>query len=154
MIQYVNSLHIHDFCNLLSDAHCAVSLTLDISYNIKSIVDTPEYVNKIKLWDGEKEGLFINNLEEHQLWDILNLINDIQTKQTISQTDVDHMARSVAGSFQINSYNTFGTVNFKFIENSNKPPNWFNSKCRVARKKFIMLNFYINCASHLKTSRD
>ena len=45
------------------------------------------------------------------------------------------MARSVAGSFQINSYNTFGTVNFKFIENSNKPPNWFNSKCRAARKK-------------------
>ena len=80
MIQYVNSLHIHDFCNLLSDAHCAVSLTLDISYNIKSIVDTPEYVEKIKLRDGEKEGLFINNLEEPQLGDILNLINDIQTK--------------------------------------------------------------------------
>ena len=69
------------------------------------------------------------------------MINDIQTKQTISQTDVDQMARSVAGSFQINSYHTFGTVNFKFIENSNKPPNWFNSRCRAARKKFHNAKF-------------
>ena len=51
-------------------------------------------VLKIKFWDGEKEGLFINNLEDHQLGDILNFINDIQTKQT----DADHTARSVAGS--------------------------------------------------------
>ena len=51
MIQYVNSLHIHDLCNLLSDAHCGVSLTLDISYNIKSIVDALKYVeDKILGW--------------------------------------------------------------------------------------------------------
>ena len=140
MIQYVDSLHIHDFCNLLSDAHCAVSLTLDISYNIKNIDDAPKCVEKIKFWDGEKAGLFINNLEEHQLGDILNFINDIQTKQTISQTDVDHTARSVAGRFQINSYNTFGTVNFKFNEHFNKLPNWFNGKCKAARKRFHNAN--------------
>ena len=87
MFKYVDSLTVSDFCELLSDVHNPVSLTLNISHTTQS-VRSDNYTERIKLWDSEKCENFVTNLVENRLCCILNNIIDLESTHTIFQEDV------------------------------------------------------------------
>ena len=64
LVPYLNDLFVEEFCEMFSDVHCPVTLTLDFKlqcankHNITS--DTPS--PKLNLWQQDKAELFVNNL--------------------------------------------------------------------------------------------
>ena len=57
----------------------------------------------------------------------------------IAQWDVNGIAESLSDVFNSSSKASFGSVQYSKFQNSvNKPPHWFNSKCKKARNDFHM----------------
>ena len=124
-----------DFCELLSDVHNPVCLTLNISYTIQS-ARSDTYTERIKLWDSEIGENFVTNLDENNLSSILNNTIDLESRQTIFQEDINIIAESLSNTFKSAVVNSFGMVTRNTDSNCNKPSHWFNRKCKIARKSF------------------
>ena len=140
MFQHVDSLIVSDFCGLLSDAHNPVSLTLTISHTIQT-ARSDTYTERIRLWDSENSKNFLAHLDENKLGSILNNIIDLENRQTILQKDIDYIAESLSATFKSTAVNSFGMIRENTNSNCNKPPHWFNRKCKRARKKFHRAKF-------------
>ncbi|MCW4343354.1 MAG: reverse transcriptase family protein, partial [Candidatus Thiodiazotropha endolucinida] len=135
LFQCVENLNVFDFCEIFSDVHSPVGLTLNMAYCNHSERKNNTTVT-IKLWDTEKAENFAQELDESMIGNILNSINDLESKGDICQKDVDDIAEALSDTFKSAAMNSFGTVRKNVGTNSNKPPHWFNRKCKVARKKF------------------
>ena len=135
MFQYVDSLIVSDFCELLSDVHNSVCLTLNISYTIQS-ERSDTYTERIKLWDSENGKNFVTNLDENNLSSILNNIIDLESRQTVFQEVINNIAESLSNTFKSAAVDDFGMVTRNTDSNCNKPLHWFNRKCKIARKNF------------------
>ena len=146
LFQYVNMLTVYGYCELFSDAHCAVSMVLNISHDSSSKNNSRSSVEKTKLWDEEKRDIFINNLDDIKLNSVLSKINEIENSQGISQSDVNCIAQSLTEVFKLSSKISFGSVTHS-QSSENKPQHWFNRKCKVARNDF-------HRAKYLYTSRQ
>ena len=124
-----------DVCELLSDLHNPVCLTLNISYTIQS-ARSDTYMEGIKLWDSENCENLITNLDENNLGSILNNTIDPESRQKIFQEDINNIAESLSNTFKSAAVDSFGMVTRNTDSNCNKPPHWFNRKCKIARKNF------------------
>ena len=140
MFQYVDSLNVSDFCGLLSDAHNPISLTLTISLTIQP-ARSITYTERIRLWDTEISENFLTHLDENKLGSILNNIIDLESRQTILQKDINFFAESLSATFKSTAVNSFGMIRENINSNYNKPPPWFNRKCKIARKNFHWAKF-------------
>ena len=52
-------LTVYDGCELFPDAHCVVSMVLDISYDTSSTINSISSVEQTKLWDDEIKETFL-----------------------------------------------------------------------------------------------
>ena len=81
---------------MFSDVHCAVSMVLIIAYDSSSN-NNRSYLEKTKLWDEEKKkDLFIENLSDAKLDNVLSKIYEIENSNDISQSDVNCIAESLS----------------------------------------------------------
>lgn len=109
MFKYVNSIHVHDFCELLSDAHNAVSLKLEISYSKEMSQSQFIGTEHIKLWDTENIEIFENCFDENELKSSLDRLNFLSKNQNVTQSDVNEIVDSLNNVFQSNAKKSFGT---------------------------------------------
>lgn len=130
-------LYVHDFCELLSDSHNAVSLTFKIE-SIKSCSVTKESISeKPKMWDPEKADAFINNFNTDKVKHMCNILGDLSENPNFCQSDLNTIVDSLNHMYVENSQISFGTFVTTRIQNSqSKTPRWFNKKCKTARFKF------------------
>ena len=70
-------------------------MVLIIAYDSSSN-NNRSYLEKTKLWDEEKKDLFIKNLADAKLDNVLSKIYDIENSQDISQSDVNCIAESLS----------------------------------------------------------
>ena len=137
MLPFITNLHVHDFCDLLSDVHCAVSLHVNIFYEDKSASTNLPKQERVRLWDNEKRDTFLNNVDSSEIESLSNKLTELKSKQQICQADMDQFVRSM-NDFHVDTARlSFGTVHLKQNKHvSHKGPNWFNDKCKTARRKF------------------
>ena len=137
-VAFVTNLHeLHDFCDLLSDVHCAVSLHVDMFYNKSTFSMNLSEQEKVRLWDTEKSDSFFNYFNIHETETLSNKLDELRFKQGICQADMDHFIQSL-GDFHVETARKrFGTFHLKHNPcNSTKSRHWFNDKCKSARRKF------------------
>lgn len=138
--KYCNSLKVSDFCDILSDSHNPVSMSLDFCIDVNRAEHTQCDEPKVKLWDSQRQNSFCENLSVDQIKKIENLLNSIQISGSFSQTEADHVVSELCNLFQSNCEKTFG-YQTTYVENNlngnkNQYPKWYGQKCKRARKNF------------------
>ena len=76
-IAFLTNFEINEFCPLNSDAHNAIKFLL--KGNIIPTRGTPSShpTDKYKRWEESKKDLFLENLDQNKVNEILNTLNDI-----------------------------------------------------------------------------
>ena len=128
--KFLHDFEILDFNLLFSDAHCPITLTLDILANKNEVRSNNQKSDpKVKLWDENKSQNFVENISQSDVDDILHSVNDITPETTNTET-VNEIVRKIEALFVSNSKNTFGV---KKPHRDTKNKNWFNTECQNAR---------------------
>ena len=128
---------------LYSEAHCALSLTLnnDASFNINKKLNntnnTPD--SKVKAWDSRKADNFIENFDVIKAAEIETQIDNLLHNGNISKSNVNEMIVSTGNLFKSCSKETFGEVKNNSSDTYEKVKPWFNSEC------FRTRNLYHTC---------
>ena len=135
LFRYYSEFQVNDFANLFSDAHCGLSLCINI--NLDNVQAQPNTVNypKAKLWNSEKSELFTENLDITKVMKIEMKLDQILEKSSVIYDDINDITSDIANLFETTSIKTFG-----FKKNNNKPIDkysnfkpWFNKDCINAR---------------------
>ena len=139
--EITSSFHIADFDPLFSDAHCPLSLTIDIrkmnkdkNYHGKKSTNIPE----IRLWDNEKCGSFVQNINLEVIKEIDSLLDSIIANSDVQAQDINMVVGCIEELFTSNSEMTFGLKNKPTAINKSRSgkKQWFNGECNIARNKY------------------
>ena len=139
--EIISSFHIADFDPLFSDAHCPLSLTTDTqkmnkdkNYRGKKSTNIPE----IRLWDNEKCGLFVQNINLEVITEIDSLLDSIIANSDVQAHDINIVVGCIEELFISNSEMTFGVKNKPTAINKCRSgkKQWFNGECNIARNKY------------------
>ena len=139
MFSYLQNFSIFEFSNLYSDAHCALSINLNVNFKNDHSKISTEAVNtvKTKLWNTDKADQFVQNIDIDAVTIIDKKLDMLLETDEISQSDVDCVVNDIGNIFKDSATISFGTTkrNFKKVKNKNERP-WFNRECRVARNVY------------------
>lgn len=142
LLPTIDSLYVHEYCPMLSDVHCAVSLTLNID---------PKYIcccqkiteRKQKVWDKSKAEAFIQNINIDEVNKLDENLDQLQNRENVNQVDIDKLVEHVSAIFSSSAEESFGTFKTKVTENCNihkkvnsKTPSWYGHDCKMHRKRF------------------
>ena len=107
---YLNDLFVGEFCEMFSDVHSPVTLTLDFKlqcaykHNITSDTRSPQ----LNLWQQVKAELFVNNLDIDKLNSLNETILQCQENKHITQTDLDTLVENFNDIIFENAETSFG----------------------------------------------
>jgi hypothetical protein len=93
LFQSVKNFFVHDFCNLYSDVHCAISFNV-ISQQTSIETKQPNQVSKkVKsksfYWDSAKATDLENNIDSNKFNNVLNSVDELKTKRSINKHEID-----------------------------------------------------------------
>ena len=137
MIPTIKDLQVQEFSCLLSDAHSPVSLTIEVSYELKeSNTKCNTTLTKQKLWESEKSEAFVDNIDILKVSDIEMRLDHLIDSKGVQKDDIDDIVKDIGLLFNNSAKHTFGHKNV-FLENklSNSKP-WFNYECKRARNLY------------------
>ena len=131
----MTNFEINEFCPLYSDAHNAIKFSLKGNI-IPTRGTTSSHPNdKYKRWEESKKDLFLENLDQNKVNEILNTLNDITQP---SKDSINAIMTKIEGIFKTTRNNTFSKQ--KVIHHNNKTSTnskpWFNNKCQQAQQKY------------------
>ena len=131
---FIQSLEVSDFENILSDAHCAVSLSISTQHLRMGPRPTYEFNSKPKLWDEKKCQSFVENIDENEMQKIQDHLTNI-TQLNANQQNINEVISQIENLFLQNAKVTFGTKHQrKPDENTHKE--WFDNECKRARNVY------------------
>ena len=131
---FIQSLEVSDFESILSDAHCAVSLSISTQHLRIGPRPTYEFNSKPKLWDEKKIQSFVENIDENEMQKIQDQLTNI-TQLNANQDNINEVISQIENLFLQNAKVTFGTKQQrKPDENTHKE--WFDSECKRARNVY------------------
>ena len=132
-IPLIQAFEILDFNALYSDAHCPITLSMEVyPHN----TDTAQMQNmklepKIKLWEEHKSQQFVENIRQADVDDILENLNNI-TSENVQIENINDIVQKIETLFTSNSKITFGVKKPKPPKNKTNKQ-WFNTECKNAR---------------------
>ncbi|CAG2239753.1 unnamed protein product [Mytilus edulis] len=140
----VDDFEVSDFCNLFSDIHAPLCLSLTVN-GCNATQGESEVINDknvhIGKWKHEKTNEYKNNIDVDKVNELLlNVMSKYDDISSVDQGTVDSIvsdittvllsaAKDTFGVFTKNSKNIGGEGNF-----SNK--DWFNKDCKKVRQEF------------------
>ena len=117
MFSYLQNFSIFEFSNLYSDAHCALSINLNVNFKNDHPKISTEAVNtvKTKLWNTDKADQFVQNIDIDAVTIIDKKLDMLLETDEISQSDVDCVVNDIGNIFKDSATISFGTTkrNFK-----------------------------------------
>ena len=136
----ITNFEVQEFSDLFSDAHCAISLGLSVSFEpIPSLKEGHNQMRKPKLWKPDSTEIFIENFDIVRVAEIEAKLDNLLASEdkVIRKTDVDDIITCIGTLFETCSKETFGYTetrerNDKYIKF--KP--WFNRACISARNLY------------------
>ena len=124
-----------DFNHLFSDAHCAISLSIDTNdnhNNLKRCQNNPPTCTP-RLWDEKKTHLFDKNIAECELQNIRVNLERV-TVQNANQESINNIANQIENIFANSAKQSFGTRTSKTDNKTHKK--WFDKDCKHARNMY------------------
>ena len=137
ILKQVVDFSILEASKLFSDVHNPLSLSLKCLKN--GCYKKSKYFQeeKIKNWDDDKKGEFIENIDTEKLDEILFELS-YMTEHEYDNSTVNELVEKLGLLLTNSARSTFGTFTKHASENKNgkKHKPWFNTECKEARKKF------------------
>ena len=99
MMPYIRNLHVHEFSEILSNAHCPV--TLQIQFKAQFYHSQPDDIKDTGLdqknssWDKNKSDEFIKNIDQALLENINQTIIYHQSVNNVTQNDLDLIIENI-----------------------------------------------------------
>ena len=132
---FLQTLEVSDFNHLFSDAHCAISLSIDTNDNHNNLKrcqnNTPTCTPR--LWDEKKTHLFDKNIAECELQNIRANLERV-TVQNANQESINNIANQIENIFANSAKQSFGTRTSKTDNKTHKK--WFDKDCKHARNMY------------------
>ena len=135
--KYVD-FQVNDFSNLFSDAHCGLSLCINLTTNDAEVQTKSVNSPKVKLWNAEKKDLFSENLDITKVMEIEMKLDQLLEKPSVIYDDVNEVVSDIGTLFESASITTFGykkSSNKQIDKYANFKP-WFNKQCINARNTY------------------
>ena len=134
---YISSFNILDFNSLYSDAHCPLTLSINVYDNTmkhKKLISNPNASPKVRLWDDSGSNLFAENVCQDKLNNITQRLNNM-TKESVSAQEINEIVIQIENLVSSAAKQSFGVKTQTYAEYS---PNkkWFNQECRSARNNY------------------
>jgi hypothetical protein len=137
VFETIDNFEVEEFCDLYSDVHCALSISLNVnitSVNEETVNGTK---NKIKLWDRYKPEKFREKVDISKLENIENRLDHLGQNQTINNTDINNVVDDLTSIFENTAKEAFGTIRPKQnTTNYQQKIPWFNSSCQRLRNHY------------------
>ena len=83
-----------DFESILSDAHCAVSLSISTQHVRMGPRPTYDFNSKPKLWDEKKIQSFVENIDENEMQKIQDQLTNI-TQLNANQENINEVISQI-----------------------------------------------------------
>ena len=137
VFEFVSNLEIQEYSCLYSDAHCPISLAInirDVSLNA-SMINEGTSKPKVKLWNECNAEAYLENFEYSKVNEISEYLNSLLSKN-INCEDINYAVTQKGNLFVSNAEKSFGFQK-QFtakITHQNKP--WFDSDCHKARNSY------------------
>ena len=135
----IQTLHILEFSNLYSDAHCPVSLTLNACNKPPEIRGESQHPqDNIRLWNAEKITLFQDNFNLHDLAEIEEKLSLIANRGAVQQYELDEIVNQIGFAFEKCTEKSFGRVKPGTKKKPTDPTkkSWFDENCHRARNEY------------------
>ena len=146
IIPLINDFYVDDFSQNLSDAHCPVSLEIELQLPCEQehvINHSKRHESeRIKLWDETMKDEFLHNTDLNAFDNINENISCLRLERNITQNEIDCIAESFNKFILTSAEKSSGTYKISDQSNaSSKPPSWFGRKCTKARKPLHTARF-------------
>ncbi|CAG2199419.1 unnamed protein product [Mytilus edulis] len=137
LFSLVDEFEILDFVPLFSDVHNAIHIVFKSVLPHDEIThDTSQNSTSIK-WNDNNRNEFVNTFHnsQDQLTNIMNDLENIHTRDTCTQQDIDNITGEINELFQNTAKATLSKPHYKSRKKPNSKP-WYTNKCLTSRKKF------------------
>lgn len=134
----IEDFQIHDFSSLFSDAHCPISLELNVQFHLQNR-NKPvrkETHKKPVLWEPDKTETFIENFDVARAAEIEAKLDNLLATNNISKNDIDDLVTHIGSLYESCSKTTFGYKKVKQKDKYSKFKPWFNRSCINARNVY------------------
>ncbi|CAG2212337.1 unnamed protein product [Mytilus edulis] len=136
LFSLVDEFEILDFVPLFSDVHNAIHIVFKSVLPHDQIThDTSQNSTSIK-WNDNNRNEFVNTFHnsQDQLTNIMNDLENIHTRDTCTQQDIDNITGEINELFQNTAKATLSKPHYKSRKKPNSKP-WYTNKCLTSRKK-------------------
>lgn len=134
-IALLSHFEIKEFCSLYSDAHSVIEFSLksqiDVHFRNRYDVVGDEH----KRWEEPKKQLFVENLDQDKIQDVLNKLNNITQPNKESINDIMSDIEVIFNTTRNNTFTKYVSTD-NSIKTKSHEKRWFNNTCRLARKKY------------------
>ena len=99
----ITNFDVQEFSDLFSDAHCAISLGLSVSFEpIPSLKEGHNQMRKTKLWKPDSTEIFIENFDIVRVAEIEAKLDNLLASEdkVICKTDVDDIITCIGTLFE------------------------------------------------------
>ena len=111
---------VHDFCELISDAHYLVSLNFSFQH-ARLQAHSENATEQIRLWDSSKIDSFKTNINLEEIRSINENILQCMSFSQVSQKEIDDIVNKINTSLLSNAESSFGKVKLKDIQMHETP---------------------------------
>ena len=139
VFENIISLQVNEFCELYSDVHCPVEITLRTKQVHNNTISAASEIQstKPKLWEQGKAQSFVENLDILKIANIEAKIDNLTSNNDITQSNLDHVVTDIEHVFENGALITFGTEKHSCQNDKLKSkPVWFNADCQSIRNKY------------------
>ncbi|MEW8546103.1 MAG: hypothetical protein AB2693_21495 [Candidatus Thiodiazotropha sp.] len=137
MFNVICEFSVLEFCDLYSDIHNPITLSLNVRlFNDSSVPNNEHFSEKVRLWDNAQQEKFLENFDWSLHSEIDNQLLELSNDDNVTQFKVDQVIEKCSSLFITTANNAFGTIiTGKKIFDSNSQ--WFGPDCKKARRTFL-----------------
>ena len=112
LFEKIEHFQVHDFCELISDAHYLVSLNLSFQH-ARLQAHSENATEQIRFWDSSKIHSFKTNINLEEIRSINENILQCMSSSQVSQKEIDDIVNKINTSLLSNAESSFGKVKLK-----------------------------------------
>ena len=142
LFEKIEHFQVHNFCEIISDAHCLVSLNFSFQH-ARLQAHSENATEQICRRDSSKIDSFKANINLEEIRSINENILKCMSSSQASQKEIDDIVNKINTSLLSHAESSFGKVKLKDSQ-MHETPKWFGPKCSNTRKNFTGQDIIIN----------
>lgn len=136
--EYLHSFNVHDFDHLFSDAHCPLSVAInirDVKIESRKVKVKHSEIPNVRLWNEDKSIQYVENINDTEISDINTYLDSLYS-ENIAAKDINDIVNRIDNVFVANAEQTFGyACNADNTRRTHNKPRC-NLQCRNVRNAY------------------